>query len=118
MGQVNANKGCMMVAYGGLIHMHRERDFVNSTTCVLLDDDIDTWASPKTLAHVATLETQLFDMFGWTIRRFLQGGFVVLVQIVASCGHTPIFVKGKARSSQSANEMYPIYTIPYEVKRK
>ena len=47
MGQVNANKGCMMVAYGGLLHMHRERDLVNSTTGVLLDNDIDTWASPE-----------------------------------------------------------------------
>ena len=42
MGQVNSNKGCMMMAYGGLIHMHRERDFVNSTNGVLRDNDIDT----------------------------------------------------------------------------
>ena len=94
-----------MVAYGGLIHMHRERDFVNRTTGALLDNDIDTWASPKTLAHVATLETHLFVMFGWTIRRFLHEGFVVLVQCVASCGHTSIFVKGKAKPSQPAIEM-------------
>ena len=65
---------------------------------MLLDNDIDTWASPETLAHVATLETQLFNMFGWTIRRLLQDGFVVLVQIIASCGHHDSSV-GKAKSS-------------------
>ena len=35
------NKGCLMVAYGGLIHTLREKEFVDTNTGAFLDDDID-----------------------------------------------------------------------------
>jgi hypothetical protein len=37
-------KGCLMVAYGGLIHTLRERDFVDKSG-KYLDDDIDSKAN-------------------------------------------------------------------------
>ena len=41
----NSNgKGCLMVAYGGLIHTLRERDFVDKSG-KYLDDDIDSKAN-------------------------------------------------------------------------
>ena len=35
------SKGCLMVAYGGLIHTLREKEFVDTNTGAFLDDDID-----------------------------------------------------------------------------
>jgi len=110
MKQVIENNGCLMLAYGELIHIHREKDFVNKRG-EFIDDDIDLWASPGTVAHVATLERQLNSKFGWTMRCFIHDGKVVLVQIVATCGHTS-FNRGKSKSSQPGIEVYPMFTIP------
>mmetsp|Transcript_24446 Transcript_24446/g.39793 ORF Transcript_24446/g.39793 Transcript_24446/m.39793 type:complete len:334 (-) Transcript_24446:157-1158(-) len=110
MKQVIEKNGCLMVAYGQLIHIHREEDFVNKLG-KFIDDDIDLWASPETVAHVATLERQLNSKFGWTMRCFIHDGQVVLVQIVATCGHTS-FRRGKSKSSQPGIEVYPMFTIP------
>mmetsp|Transcript_25619 Transcript_25619/g.46328 ORF Transcript_25619/g.46328 Transcript_25619/m.46328 type:complete len:333 (-) Transcript_25619:162-1160(-) len=114
MKQVIENDGCLMLAYGELIHIHREKDFVNEQG-KFIDDDIDLWASPGTLAHVATLERQLNSKFGWTMRCFIHDGKVVLVQIVATCGHTK-FTAGKSKSSQPGIEVYPMFTIPRQGK--
>jgi len=100
-----------ILAYGGLIHVHRETDLVRANGA-FIDDDIDTWASPATLVYMATLELELFYKFGWTIRHFLHDGKVVFVQIIASCGHTVSTAWGKAKSSQPGIEIYPLYTIP------
>lgn len=113
MNQVNARGGCLMVAYGQLLHLNREADFVNKEG-VFYDDDIDTWAPPATFAHIATLERQLFEKFGWTIRVFLKDNYVVLGQIIASCGHPVLERPGKAASSEPAIEMYPMFTIARE----
>mmetsp|Transcript_17905 Transcript_17905/g.37426 ORF Transcript_17905/g.37426 Transcript_17905/m.37426 type:complete len:331 (-) Transcript_17905:189-1181(-) len=110
MKQVIEKNGLLMLAYGELIHIHREKDFVDKQG-KFFDDDIDLWASPETVAHVATLERQLNSKFGWTMRCFIHDGKVVLVQIVATCGHRLSGV-GKSVSSQPGIEVYPIYTIP------
>jgi len=111
MKQVIEKNGCLMVAYGQLIHIHREEDFVNKLG-KFIDDDIDLWASPGTVAHVATLEQQLNSKFGWTMRCFVHDDKVVLVQIFASCEHTVSSRAGKSKSSQPGIELYPMYTIP------
>ena len=79
----------IMVAYGELIHLKREGDFVNATG-KYFDDDIDMLISLDTLVHVAKLEPDLFDKFGWSMRLCISrdnNNYVVLSQLVASCGH-------------------------------
>lgn len=119
MSEVNdTNNGCLMIAYGELIHMHREKDFVNNMG-QFLDDDIDTWVSLETVARIASLEPELFRRFGWTVRAaVVRGQFVTLAQIVASCGLNLTTRTGKIISSQPAIEMYPIVTIPDQEKER
>lgn len=114
MSEVNAVKNsCLMIAYGELIHLYREGDFVDNTTGRYFDDDIDTFVSLETLAHIAPLEPELFRRFGWTIRFFITSDqFAVFAQLVSSCGHIINRRPGKARSSHPTIELYPIVTIP------
>ena len=51
----------MMIAYGELIHFHREKDFVNKTTGQYIDDDFDMFASIDTVKLVELLEPELFE---------------------------------------------------------
>eukprot|EP00579_Thalassiosira_antarctica_P013844 CAMPEP_0201929716 /NCGR_PEP_ID=MMETSP0903-20130614/23588_1 /ASSEMBLY_ACC=CAM_ASM_000552 /TAXON_ID=420261 /ORGANISM="Thalassiosira antarctica, Strain CCMP982" /LENGTH=376 /DNA_ID=CAMNT_0048468569 /DNA_START=67 /DNA_END=1194 /DNA_ORIENTATION=- len=135
MGEVNGNDGCLMVAYGELIHIHREKDFVDSTGN-FFDDDIDTWASLDTMAHIARLEPELFRRFGWTIRPIVtdpeivrpfgwpiraavtRGGYVVLAQMMSVCGLTVTETTGKINSTEPAIDFYPLVTIPDEENKR
>ena len=116
MGEVNENSRIMMLAYGALIHLNREGDFIkNNKTGTYWDDDIDTWASLETVAFVASLEPEFFRRHGWTMCVFVtsenQGGYVVFAQIMSSCGHTVIKKAQKCKSSEPAIEMYPTVAI-------
>jgi len=112
MDQVNTKKGALMIAYGDLIHIHREKEFVNETTGKYIDDDIDLWASLETVIHVGQLEPELFSKFGWTVRLFVSvDEYVVLLQIVAACGHEVLHNADKAISSHPAIEIYPLPVV-------
>lgn len=124
MDEVNMNNGCLITAYGELIHVFREKDFVDTTTGTFFDDDIDTWVSLETLALIGSLESELFRRFGWTLRITLGGDqLVVLAQMVASCGHTvSVYLGGDNQKTKSADghitiDMYPIVTYPDQKKR-
>ena len=83
---------------------------VDKETGKWVDDDIDLWASLETVVHVGQLEPELFRKFGWTLRVFAnQEGYIVLMQLMATCGHT---VKRSADkimdAAEPALELYPI----------
>lgn len=104
-----------MVAYGGLIHLHREGGFVNNATGKWWDDDLDTFVSLDTMIHIAALEKHLFYNFGWTIRYFVskdKKSYINFAQVFAVCGHTMEWMPNKVRSSQPPIELYPIVTVP------
>ena len=101
----------LMMAYGNLIHIHREKDLVNNATGKLYDDDIDMWLPLHTFAHMASVvEPELFRLFGWTMRVFVSKGdkYVILGQLLSSCGHKVSSKAGKAYSTEPAIELYPI----------
>jgi len=111
MERVNENNGVLILAYGGLIHAHREKDFVNKAG-KFIDDDIDTLTSLDTFSYIASLEKELFNDFGWSVRiHHINGKFATLAQIFASCGHTITLKQSKAKSSLPTIEVYPIVTI-------
>jgi hypothetical protein len=113
MDEVNEKNGTLMIAYGELIHIHREKDFVDKTNGKYIDDDIDMWAPLETIVHVGELEPKLFSWFGWTIRAFINSEkYVVLLQIMASCGHIPDLRGDKVNLSLPAIEIYPLTVIP------
>jgi hypothetical protein len=109
MDEVNEHDETMMIAYGGLIHLLREKDFVNKHTGKYIDDDIDTFASIDTVRFLGNLEPELFAKFGWTTRVFLDDmGYVVFMQILASCRHTPTEKACKVRAAEPPIEVYPL----------
>ena len=113
MDRVNGINGCLMIAYGELIHLHREGDFVDVATGSYYDDDIDTWATVDTIVHIASLELEMFRRFGWTIRFFvLPNGYVTFAQIVSACGHAVTLKPGKAVADHPCIELYPIVNTP------
>lgn len=110
----NQPNGYLSIAYGGLLHVHREGHLVNNTTRRLYDDDIDLYVSVETMAFISTLEGELFANFGWTVRGFVSrdGRFVIFAQVVATCGHVITTKPGKSRSNEPGIEMYGVITIP------
>lgn len=107
----------MTVAHGGLIRVHREKEFVNKTTGEYIDDDIDLRATPETIVHAGQIEEQLFHEFGWSMRVFVNGNddaekFVVFAQIFSLCGHKIITRPGKIKTGlEPAIELYPIVIV-------
>ena len=133
--KVNDRNGCMIVAYGDLIHLHREKDFVNPTTKEFFDDDIDAWTSLETVSSIAHLEPQLFETFGWTVRLIVTNAeevrpwgypllrksyvigkeYAVLAQAFAVCGHDVETDRSrKVNSTEPTIDLYPIVTIREE----
>jgi len=118
MNKVNKRNKVLMIGYGQLIHLHREKDFMNKTTLDYFDDDFDLWATFDTIAYIGgELEQELFEKFGWSMRLFINSdGYLVLMQIIAMCGHTPVRAPTKAWSKYPAIELnpLPIVTISKE----
>ena len=109
MDEVIKKNGIMMIGYGGLIKVHREKDFVDQATGKYIDDDFDMLVSLDTVSLVATMEPELYERLGWTMRAFVdKQGYFALMQMMASCGHTPIASATKVESSEPAIELYPL----------
>jgi len=102
----------MMLAYGSLLHYHRENTIWNSSNAEYLDDDFDLWASPGAVKQIIKHEQQIFNMFGWTMRVYLKHEYIVFIQIVCSCGHTPASRVSKAIADEPAIEIYPLVQDP------
>lgn len=98
-----------LLAYGQMIHLFREKDFVHKNGRYI-DDDMDTWALPETILWIIEHEEELFEKFGWTMRLFGPSPNVItFLQIIASCGHDPATSKGKVTDSEEpAIELYPL----------
>jgi len=108
MDKVNERGGVLILAYGELIHFHREKDFVDAETGKYIDDDFDFWAPVEMMKILSELEPELFDRFGFTVRYFVnRRGYIVLAQVLASCGLLNLKV-GKVQSSQPGIEIYPL----------
>jgi len=96
----------IMVAYGGLIHVFREGDFANRKNGKYFDDDLDLWASSSTAFNIMKVEAELFETFGWTVRTFSSNAFVVLLQVISCCGHSPANEHLKAKSNEPSLEVH------------
>jgi len=117
--QVNTQNGTLMVAYGELIHLHREKDFADKDGN-WFDDDFDLWASGETTLHIGRLEPELFSRFGWSMRAYVFGKEyenIVFMQLFASCGHRPVTRQGKIKSSQPGIDLYPLVVVDYDKVR-
>lgn len=99
----------LLIAYGEMIHLFREGDFIHDDGSYI-DDDLDTWAIPETVVFLANLEDVLFEKFGWTMRLFSPNTDVVnFVQIMESCGHQPRNAVTKVTDTKEpAIELYPL----------
>lgn len=112
MDKINAKNGTLMIQAGGLIHIHREKEFISKKTGKYIDDDIDLWASLETVVHIGQLEPELFSRFGWTIRAWINSDdYLVFMNIIASCEHTPKAIPNFIKSSQPGIEIYPLAVI-------
>jgi len=122
MNEVNNSKNdskssTLMIAYGGLIHIHREKEFVNKTTGQYIDDDVDLWASLETLVRVGRLEPELFEQHGWTMRAFIDpGNYVIFYQLMAACGHEPSLLASKLVGKIPAIEIYGVTKVQKSIK--
>jgi hypothetical protein len=103
-----------MLAYGGLIYLHRDLDFVDTETGEFRDDDFDLWVSPESVVLLGRLEPELFARFGWTLRLFVMNQFVVFAQLTASCGHKPVFEADKITANEPGIDLYPLSTVQIE----
>ena len=101
----------VMIAYGGLIHVRREEDFVNKTSGKYFDDDIDIWVNHNAMRRLVQLEPILFNKFGWTVRLYTFGSYIVFAQIVAMCGHAPVAKVMKVRENEPAIDVYPLSEV-------
>ncbi|GFH47149.1 predicted protein [Chaetoceros tenuissimus] len=99
----------LFIAYGEMIHLLREGDFIHKNGSYI-DDDLDTWAIPETVVFLANLEHLLFEKFGWTMRLFSPDTDVInFVQIMESCGHRPRNAATKVTDTKEpAIELYPL----------
>ncbi len=68
MDEINAQSGTLMVTYGGLIRLFREKHLVNPETGEFYGDDIDTWATPDTAEWIVSMEPAMYEKFGWSLR--------------------------------------------------
>jgi len=122
MNEVNnvkndSKSSTLMIAYGGLIHIHREKEFVNKTTGQYIDDDVDLWASLETLVRVGRLEPELFEQHGWTMRAFIDpGNYVIFYQLMAACGHEPSLLASKLVGKIPAIEIYGVTKVQKRIK--
>jgi len=122
MNEVNnvkndSKSSTLMIAYGGLIHIHREKEFVNKTTGQYIDDDVDLWASLETLVRVGRLEPELFEQHGWTMRAFIDpGNYVIFYQLMAACGHEPSLLASKLVGKIPAIEIYGVTKVQKSIK--
>ena len=113
MNKVNKRNKVLMMGYGQLIHLHREKDFMDKTTLDYFDDDFDLWATFDTIAYIGgELEQELFEKFGWSMRLFINSdGYLVLMQMMAMCGHKPVRAPTKAWSDYPAIELNPLTIV-------
>lgn len=105
----------LMITYGALLHYHRENTIWNNSTGDYLDDDFDIWALPGAVKQILKQERKLFNMFGWTMRVYLKHNYVVLIQVICSCGHKPEARASKATADEPAIEIYPLVHTPTSV---
>jgi len=130
MDQVNSRNLTMMIAYGELIHLLREKALIRSDG-TYYDDDFDTWVTPSSLETILKLEPDLWNNFGWSIRVFLRcsdgtkvklgrhkTNIAIFAQILPVCGHkyhnNEMMAMEKPVAKYPAIEMYVLQSIGHE----
>lgn len=109
MDEMNTRNATLMLGYGNLIRVHREKEFIDTKNGKYLDDDFDLMAPPQSFVHIGTLEEELFDRYGWTMRAFCNNDdYVVFLQIFATCGHNFSLTRLKITSSVPAFDVCPL----------
>lgn len=112
MNEINKRNQTMMIAYGGLIHIFRENDFVEPDGNNYIDDDFDMWVTPESFETLIDLEPTIWEKFSWTIRIFSNcNKDTVFAQVIAACGHKYNQQPWKAVSSFPAFELYTLHTM-------
>jgi hypothetical protein len=112
--EANSRNKSLIMTYGALIHIFREKDFFGTES--YLDDDIDMLATPETIEFLLDLEPVLWHSFGWSSRCFLQCDEIIFVQIFPACNHNFQLRVSKITSGTSglfkkrepALELYPL----------
>lgn len=118
MDEVNARNGTLILAYGGLIHLYREKDLLDPKTGKYYDDDFDLWSSLDTFAIIGSLEKMFFENFGWSIRFMANGDYIAFIQVFATCGHH-YGTRYKSESDGHAGiEIYPLPITPMVARDK
>ena len=111
MEQTNSRNETMMITYGGLIHILREREFVRPDGSYI-DDDFDTWVTPTSFESILNLEPELWDKFRWTMRIFENcKEHTLFGQLVSACGHEYKEVVGKSLQDHPTIELYVLQTL-------
>jgi len=126
MDQVNSRNLTMMIGYGELIHLLREKALIHSDG-TYYDDDFDTWVTPSSFETILKLEPYLWNNFGWSIRVFFRcsegtkdkqerhkTNIAIFAQILPVCGHQYKAVMEKAVAKYPAIEMYVLQSIGHE----
>uniref|UniRef100_A0A7S2K8T9 Uncharacterized protein n=1 Tax=Skeletonema marinoi TaxID=267567 RepID=A0A7S2K8T9_9STRA len=126
MDQVNSRNLTMMIAYGELIHLLREKALIHSDG-TYYDDDFDTWVTPSSFETILKLEPYLWNNFGWSIRVFFRcseaegteeerhkTNIAIFAQILPVCGHQYKAVMNKTVAKYPAIEMYVLQSIGHE----
>jgi len=108
MEKVNCfgEKHALMVAYGELIHLLRDRALLHPDGSYI-DDDFDTWVSVATFQMILSLEPYLWNR-GWSIRvSYSCDNSAIFAQIVPVCGHEYEAEMGKVKDGEyPAIELY------------
>jgi len=106
MDQTNSRNETMMITYGGLIHVLREREFVFPNGAYI-DDDFDTWVTPTNFRNIVNLEPVVWQKFGWTLRIYQNcNSHTIFGQLVSACGHMYQERPSKAKQDHPAIELY------------
>lgn len=123
MDQVNSQNSTMMVAYGELIHILRDKALFRSDGNYY-DDDFDTWVTPSSFQTILKMEPYLWNKFGWSIRVFLlcsdtpgnrqKTNTAIFAQILPVCGHQYREEMSKAVAKYPAIEMYILQPIGHK----
>jgi len=113
MDKINSQKETLMLFYGELIHILREKEFVDSDGRYL-DDDFDAWVTASTYQLIVDeLEPMLWERLGWSLRVFYSynKSAVPFGQILPHCGHNYFPMADKAMQKFPAIELYVTQAI-------
>lgn len=113
MGEMAVQGRVLVLAYGDLIHFHRDGGIINTTTGRYFDDDIDLWAYSDALTSILLLEPHMFRSFGWSVRIIVSGKHIVFAQLLSVCEHKRMegAISKVVANQEPGIELYPVVEV-------